>query len=166
MRQWAHFVVLPAASIDRVTVESPSRTGFRIGVGCIVAALALGYAYGLNAIADRKSDGDELKNPLIGLEVVPSNLWVVIMFVGVAALAGSFMVGPVSIAATSISLLAGTLYSIGPRLKAFPIVGTALNAAIFGPLLAASLPDLELPPGFALRFGSFIVLLMQNQLLH
>lgn len=166
VRQWLHFVVLPAATIDRDLVSSPSTAAARIGMGCIVASLALGHAYGLNAIADRMSDRDAVKNPLMGRDVLPANLWGAIGLMGAMALVGAYLVGPVSFVAASISLVAGTIYSIGPRLKAYPVIGTALNAAIFGPLLAVGLPDLHWPASFALRLGSFIVLLMQNQLLH
>lgn len=165
-RQWLHFVVLPAAVLERASRLDAHSVVWRIGLGCVAAALALSYAYGINAITDRSSDEDVRKNPLAGVLVVPRRVHVVVALCVPLALLVSGAIGPASTAATAVSLLASTLYSAGPRLKALPMVGTALNALIFGPMLAFSLRDWDLTPALRVRFASFVVLLLQNQLLH
>jgi hypothetical protein len=64
------------------------------------------------------------------------------------------------------SLGASTLYSIGPRLKRWPFLGTALNAVIFTPLLLLARTHDPAPRPFTLQVVVFVALLLQNQLLH
>ena len=81
------------------------------------------------------------------------------------AAAFSLALGTVGCLATTVSLLASTVYSVGPRLKALPGIGTLLNAVIFAPLLALGASS-ALPPGFGVLASSFGALLLQNQILH
>jgi 4-hydroxybenzoate polyprenyltransferase len=158
-RQWRHFLLLPAAPL---CVEW--RTGaFVYGVG--IAALALVYAYGLNSLSDGATDLDARKNPLVSIAVYPPELPLLLFGAGLGALGLSLAAGGTAPWAVGASLSAATLYSIGPRLKALPLIGTLVNAAIFAPLLLVA-PDATLSPPVRFLGTAFITLLLQNQLLH
>ncbi len=158
-RQWAHFVVLPAAMLGAPSLSAI----FPLLHGVLLAVLALAYAYGLNALADRPTDLDERKNPLCD-RPQPTELSLLLSLLAVAALALGAVAGPLSLAALATSLTASTVYSVGPRLKDLPIIGTLLNAAIFAPLLVAA--PLPLPAQLGLVSSLFVALVLQNQLLH
>ncbi len=165
VRQWAHFVVLPAAALGPDPVPLVPRIPSLL-LGAAASAFSLAYAYGINAIFDRATDRDPHKNPLAGRGALPSSIGTVVALTALAALGFAVFAGSVALLAIVVSLLAGTVYSAGPRLKAWPIVGTALNAFIFGPLLWLALDDRPPPAAFGLLVSSFVVLLLQNQLLH
>jgi 4-hydroxybenzoate polyprenyltransferase len=146
-RQWIHFVVLPlAGGIEFAPLA--------------IAALLLSYAYGLNAISDRATDLDERKNPLLHVTDCRAALALVLV-AGGAALTLSLLLSPVVRAAAAISLASATVYSVGPRAKRVPVLGTLLNLGIFAPLLWLGR---ERP--LAIEVVAFAVLLLQNQLLH
>ncbi|MBL8714908.1 MAG: UbiA family prenyltransferase [Myxococcales bacterium] len=154
-RQWAHFAVLPLAAVD-------ARTSWgRAGLGVAVACACLAYAYGLNAIADRATDAPE-KNPLAGLDQPPDA--VRLLLLGAASIALG-LAAPLGVAAVTLavaSLVAGTIYSVGPRWKALPVLGVVANTAIFAPLLGLLGRGARLGPLAAV----FVGLLVQSQLLH
>lgn len=163
VRQWLHFMPLPLAGLTTPPDAASSST---LAAGVVGAALSLAFAYGLNAITDRGSDASAQKNPLRGLAVVPAEVGVVVALA--AVLAGAlaiFVLGPVAGAALGVSLLAGLLYSAGPRTKRTPVLGALTNVLIFTPLLFLGIPSTEIPP-FAGLVVTFSVLLLQNQLLH
>jgi 4-hydroxybenzoate polyprenyltransferase len=154
-RQWWYFALLPAA---------PPELGLGARLwGALVAALALGYAYGLNAQSDRATDLDAGKNPLVGAS--SSLLSPLLGAIGVAALGLGALAGPVSLGAVAGSLAASTMYSVGPRWKRLPVAGTLLNAAIFTPLLVVA-PGAQPGTTLLLLAIAFVALLLQNQLLH
>src|SRR5262245_45550703 len=79
-RQWIHFVVLPlAGGIHGLTLTLALA---RFVLALSVAALLLGYAYGLNAISDRATDVDARKNPLVGFEICPPLALVTVLTAG------------------------------------------------------------------------------------
>jgi len=146
-RQWIHFIVLPLAG------------GIEL-FPLVMAAALLSYAYGLNAISDRATDLDERKNPLAGVADCRAAL-VVVLAAGGAAFGMSLLFSPIVRAAVAISLASATVYSVGPRAKRVPVVGTLTNLGIFAPLLWLGR---ERPLG--IEMVAFAVLLLQNQLLH
>jgi hypothetical protein len=164
-RQWAHFVVLPLAAIDPALLEaSPREVALRAARGVTLAALSLAYAYGLNAISDRATDLDRAKNPLAGGACPPRVSALVVATAG-AALVLAMASGRATLAAVALSLASSTVYSVGPRLKALPVVGTLLNAGIFAPLLCFAVAD-EAPRAVVVLGVVFTAMLLQNQLLH
>jgi len=157
---WLHFALLPAA-----TASSPSLSqALPLAQGMAVAALALAYAYGLNALADRPTDLDPRKNPLSAALPLPLPLYVLLFSVAATAIALAALAGAVALAALATSLTASTIYSVGPRLKDLPVIGTLSNAAIFAPLLVVA--PLPLPAQLGLVTSLFVALVLQNQLLH
>ena len=89
-------------------------------------------------------------------------LWVLaLVAVGLAA------TGPwVTLAATLLARSSGIVYSVGPRLKRYPVVGTLTNATNFTPLLWVGLPASGATDGTMILTQAFLLLLLQNQLLH
>jgi 4-hydroxybenzoate polyprenyltransferase len=165
-RQWAHFVPLSAAGIEAKTLSAGSHLVLRLGLSAFVAACMFAYAYGLNAVVDRSTDRDAEKNPLVGLTVCPRSIAVLLAALCGAALVTAAALGPLSLAAAAASLLASSLYSAGPRLKARPVVGTLLNVGIFGPALILAMVPGCTPPGLGTLATAFSAMLLQNQLLH
>jgi 4-hydroxybenzoate polyprenyltransferase len=155
-RQWAHFAVLPLAGLHSFSArEAP-----RVLLAVAAASAALAYAYGINACADRGSDASVDKNPLVGLSETPSSVRAMVAISAILALIAAVPLGLDAVKLTVASLIAGTAYSVGPRLKALPLLGLVFNTAIFAPLLGL----LHLPS--AVLFIVFVGLLVQSQLLH
>ncbi|UQA60136.1 UbiA family prenyltransferase [Polyangium aurulentum] len=163
--QWLHFAALPLAGLDRAAIGSIEGLG-RGALASAAASLALGYAYGVNALADRASDRSVEKNPLAGVERVPTVAHAVVAGAAAAAFAASLPLGARASLLTLASLAAGTAYSVGPRMKALPVLGLAFNTAIFTPLLGLALPSGAPPPAYAALFATFVGQLVQSQLLH
>lgn len=163
--QWLHFAVLPLAGLNRVALGS-ARDLLRGALAIGVAALLLGYAYGINAWADRGSDASSLKNPLAGMSTVPFEAKLVVVVAALLAFFAACFLGAWAILLSLVSLVAGTLYSVGPRLKALPILGAVCNAAIFVPLLDLAFTKESANPLRAVFYVTFIGLIFQNQLLH
>jgi 4-hydroxybenzoate polyprenyltransferase len=133
-----------------------------IALAMCAATGLLGFAYSVNSVVDRGADAPG-KNPLAGRENVG-------VAVGVALAAASLglllCVALGSVVPCLVSLIAGTIYSAGPRLKRVPLAGTLLNAPIFAPLLFLARGAKS--PSFAelSLLVVFVALLLQNQLLH
>jgi 4-hydroxybenzoate polyprenyltransferase len=162
-RQWAHFLALPLAGLEAGASWS------RLAGGVAMAALCLGYSYGLNAISDRATDLEVRKNPLAGRALSPrlfAKIAALVAACATAALGLALGSGQVALCAVAASLVASTGYSVGPRWKSVPALGTMLNAAIFAPLLLVASGGAGLPRAFGLELGTFCALLLQNQLLH
>jgi 4-hydroxybenzoate polyprenyltransferase len=160
---WWYFSLLPLISL----VGDPHGEGdvVRLVGSVVVAGLCLAYAYGFNGITDRGMDRDEAKNSLAGLVEVPREAAVLVTACALAALGISATLTPVALIGTGMSLVAATLYSAQPRLKALPVVGTLVNGLIFAPLpFLASIG----PPSTGMSFLAycFYVLVTQNQILH
>jgi 4-hydroxybenzoate polyprenyltransferase len=162
VREWFYFLVLPLAGQDAArAVDVDARALAR---GLAVAFGVLGFGYLVNAAADAGSDPDARKNPLAGRTASRS--------VGAtcAALAGGAIAlaatGPrVALVAAVVCVASGLVYSVGPRLKSVPVVGTLANATNFVPLLfvGAASPH----PSLAWRLTPvFAGVLLQSQILH
>jgi 4-hydroxybenzoate polyprenyltransferase len=161
--QWAHFGVLPLAAFDPLADWGPQIPSAARGMATALCVLAFGYL--VNALGDRQYDRDPSKNPLVGRSPTPRHA---ILAGGLAlgALATSLLGPGVALVATLVALVSGTLYSLGPRLKRLPILGTGLNAACFTPLLFVGIGDAGVEPRHGLLALVFTGLLLQNQILH
>lgn len=162
LRHWAHFLVLPLASLDPHAPVLDALFPAVRGVASAFCVLAFGYL--LNSISDRRMDLDERKNPFI----VPGAGEYRYSLAGLATVALILaLLGPWPVQlATVLCLGFGYVYSMGPRIKSIPFLGTVANVGNFGPLLFLGMRDAALPPRFeyvALAFGA---LLLQNQLIH
>lgn len=165
VRQWLVFAPLPAAGVVRLDELHGVRLWQLVGA-TLVSGLALAYAYGLNAIFDRRNDEDPEKNVLAGRERVPSLVVAVVMGAGLLALCGATMLGRIALVAIATSIAAGTMYSAGPRLKHHPGWGLLGNLMIFAPLMASALRRESIPAGFFTLTAAFALLVTQNQLMH
>jgi 4-hydroxybenzoate polyprenyltransferase len=159
-REWIHFALLPFATYE------PSRGWGGILAlvrGVAIACLVLAYGYLLNAIADRATDRPG-KNPLADGEPLDAKAGVLCL---AAAAAGLSALGPpVVCVATALSLASGAAYSVGPRVKRWPVVGTLANAASFAPLLWVGAASDHFMAWMPTVTFAFVCLLLQNQLLH
>lgn len=161
---WWYFCLLPLVGVvgdapgDRADV-------LRLAGSVVVAGLCLAYAYGFNGVTDRGMDRDQAKNSLAGLAEVPPEAVVLVAACAFVALGIAAALTPVAFAGTGMSLVAATLYSAQPRLKAVPVVGTLVNGLIFVPLPFLAAVG---PPSAAMLFLAccFYVLVTQNQILH
>lgn len=157
--QWAYFAVLPLAA---ATTLEPAR----LTLSFLAAAAALAFSYGLNAVAERHTDVSATKNPLVGLTALPRAVTLSLASCVSLALTLAAALGLPSLVAIAVSLIAGTLYSVGPRLKAWPLAGLVANTLIFVPLLVIGVSGRTLPAAFPDTMWVFTALLLQNQLAH
>lgn len=159
--QWLHFLPLPAAGVAWSRGWTHALPSLLRGVVAAAAVLAFGYL--LNAVADREMDLDPEKNPLTREAPAPHRG--ALAAIALAALVSS-AVSPWALLAASVSLVSGWGYSAGPRLKARPFVGTALNVSSFGPLLFVAAEGAREAAAVLPLALAFAGLLVQNQLLH
>lgn len=164
VRGWWYFAVLPlAAAVSDPVVDD--RLALRLLTAIVIAALCLGYAFGINTIADRGMDRDGDKNSLAGLAGVPREAAVLVGACAAGAIGIAVALSPIALLGATVSLVAGTLYSTHLRLKRLPVVGTVVNVLIFAPLPllgVAGTPSLHM---WFLTY-CFCVLVAQNQILH
>jgi 4-hydroxybenzoate polyprenyltransferase len=160
--RWAHFLVLPLATFDPNAPRSGAVVAALRGSATAFAILAFGYL--LNSIADRRMDLDAHKNPFITSGTDDSRYSVaglIVLSLGLALL------GPWPAQLATVACLTfGCIYSMGPRIKAIPVVGSIANLGNFGPLLFVGMRDTSLPPRFWCVALAFAALLLQNQLIH
>jgi|GEM_PF-1102401 len=164
VRDWAHFLLLPLAGYQS-GVELGANA-LALGRGVIIAFCVLAFGYLLNGIADRGMD-DARKNPLV--DSGPDRRYLLTLVALVAIALSASLLGPwVATAGTLLVLLSGVVYSVGPRLKRYPFLGTLTNATNFTPLLWVGLPAgaTAAGSGMGLITGAFVLLLLQNQLIH
>jgi 4-hydroxybenzoate polyprenyltransferase len=162
-RQWAHFLVLPLAGVE---LEQPSlRGGLALARGVLIAAFVLAFGYLANALGDREMDRDPAKNPLVHRREDDRRLALYILSLACAALALAATGPPVVAAAAACCIFSGWAYSLGPRLKAKPFLGTLMNAGNFAPLLLMGVASV-VPDRIGSILPTFVALLLQNQLLH
>ena len=164
-RQFRHFLVLPLAGVD--LDHASFRGGFAIARGVAIGFLLLAFGYLANGVGDRHMDVDPEKNPLARAPARDDrrfDLPLATLAVGALGLAAT---GPVSVLiAAALCLLSGWAYSLGPRLKTKPVIGTVMNASHFAPLLFLGLEGAALPPRLTFIVPAFVALLLENQLLH
>ncbi|HEY3498825.1 MAG TPA: UbiA family prenyltransferase, partial [Polyangiaceae bacterium] len=163
LREWVHFLLLPLASLGSGRSLGGELVSVLRGAGIAFCLLAFGYL--LNALADREMDGDSrraLPNEAARLRSVAR---LPPVFAVLALVLAATAPWPVWIA-TVVCVASGWAYSTGPRLKARPLLGSALNVTNFVPLLFLGLSSDALPLGMLALAGVFGCLLLQNQLLH
>ena len=167
VRHWAHFLLLPLAGFDPfgpLVDEALS-----LARGSIIAVCVLAYGYLLNGLSDRALDRAASKNPFVGARGGGAHLalpYAALFILSLLALSLAWR-GPLSVLiATLAALAAGTLYSVGPRLKVVPVIGTLMNVACFAPLLFVGLGRSGLAPALLSLAVCFVGLLVQNQLIH
>jgi 4-hydroxybenzoate polyprenyltransferase len=162
-QSWARFLVLPLAGLD-LGDPLPS-LGLALARGLVIAFCVLGFGYLANALGDRAMDRDPAKNPLVG--GLRDETWArrVLALLLLGAVVTSLF-GPASARlATLICLSSGWAYSLGPRLKGLPVVGTLMNVLNFAPLMYVAV-GAEMPARLEWLVPAFAALLVQNQLLH
>lgn len=165
VRQWIVFAPLPAAGLAHLDELRGARALHVLGA-VIAGGLSLAYAYGINAIFDRRTDHDPTKNALAGHERVPPAAIASVVSAGLAALLLASALGAIPLAAVATSIAAGTVYSAGPRLKRFPVAGLVANDLIFSPLLLAAVRPGAISRSLWLLVVIFVLLVTQNQLAH
>jgi 4-hydroxybenzoate polyprenyltransferase len=163
-RAWAHFLVLPLAAAD---LDAP-RLDVALALlrGVAIAFLVLGFGYLANAIGDREMDRDPEKNPLVGRPRGETRLEPVLAVLALAALALAATGPTAARVATLVSIGSGWAYSLGPRGKGLPVVGTLMNVLNFAPLLCVGLAAGASTDRLFLIVPAFAGLLVQNQLIH
>lgn len=162
VRDWVHFLPLPFLTLDLAAIGGVGTLAPWL-VGVVSAAGCLGFAYAWNEFQDevgyRRETGPN------GMRVPGVLLGSLLTMITLALLAASVS-GVRALLAASVSLVAGALYSGGPRWKAIPIVGTVTNAAIFAPLLLLGPGAAVFTLEHALLALAFGTVLLQNQLIH
>lgn len=160
LRHWAHFLLLPLAGVD-------PDANYELMLGATLRGIALafallGFGYLLNGLSDRAVDRDPNKSlPQAGWRpwLLLGALW--LLALGLAAAA------PLVVqVASAVCLLSGILYSVGPRWKAVPLLGSALNLTNFAPLLVVGAAPGRPMPLLGPLLALFAPLLLQNQLVH
>lgn len=164
-RHFRHFLVLPLASAD---VAHPSLRGaLSLGRGVAAGFFLLAFGYLANTVGDRDMDLDPAKNPLAARAPIDDRrieVLLAILAISTLLLAGT---GPLLVvAAAACGLISGWAYSLGPRLKTRPVIGTLLNATNFAPLLLLGMDRSSPPARLTFLVPAFVALLLQNQLLH
>lgn len=163
VNHWAHFLFLPFAGYDP-TAEIRSNA-LALGRGLVIAFGVLAFGYLLNGVSDRYMDGSAKKNPLVDDTEVSSHVPMLVFLPAMSILASFLGPWPVT-CATLVVILSGIVYSIGPRWKRFPIVGTLLNVTNFAPLLWVGVISTAMAASLVHLAVCFSALLLQNQLLH
>lgn len=163
LRHWVHFLALPLAGFDRALPLPVALAAALRGVLVAFGVLAFGYL--LNSIADRGMDHSAEKNPLREETELAPLRGALVLLAACALVPALWSPWPVGLGAVA-CLLSGWIYSVGPRLKSLPGLGTVLNVSNFAPLLWVGLARPSPPPQLPLLAWSFTVLLLQNQLLH
>ncbi len=162
VRHWAHFLLLPLVTFDPSRADAAALFAAARGVASAFAILAFGYL--LNSVSDRRMDLDARKNPFI-LPGPTEHRYSLAALVAVSLGLAAFSPWPAQLA-TAACLLFGYVYSMGPRIKSIPILGTVANLGNFGPLLFVGMQSTTLPPRFEYVALAFAALLLQNQLIH
>lgn len=160
--EWLHILPLPLATFDAGVPLDTALLAAARGMANAFGILAFGFL--LNAVSDRDVDRDARKNPLL----LPDHAGYKTSLVALPAISvalAAFSPWPVQLA-TAWCLTLGCVYSIGPRLKAIPVVGTLTDAAGFAPILFLGMAGPTLPVGFTTIAIIFAALLLQNQLIH
>jgi len=164
MRQWLHLLPLPIAGYE--LGESLWSNVLSLGRGVSIAFCILAFGYLLNAVADREMDLDRRKNPLLEIGTAAGQMWLPLSLLLGIALTLAASASSWVLACTMISLVSGCLYSVGPRLKSVPFLGTLMNLTNFVPLLFVGTTWPTPSPRLIALATSFGAMLLQNQLIH
>ena len=168
-RQWLHFCALPLAGLgadEMYALCTDPAQWLRALAGAVIAAGCLGCAYGINAVAERRSDRCAVKNPLVAAPELAALATAWALVACVLALGLALILGPWALLACGLSLICGVTYSVGLAAKRVPVLGLLLNTGIFAPLLAVLLLPGEVPASWPHELAIFTLLLIQNQLIH
>lgn len=168
-KQWLHFCALPLAGLGAdgmVALCTAPAQWLRALAGAVIAAGCLGCAYGINAVAERRSDRCTVKNPLVAAPELAALATAWSLVAGILALALALLLGPWALLACGVSLTCGVIYSVGLAAKRVPVLGLLLNTGIFAPLLAVLLLPGNIPASWPHELAIFSLLLIQNQLIH
>lgn len=165
--QWLHFCVLPLAALDREALLALPHAWPRALAGCLAASGCLAFAYGINAVAERRSDRSSGKNPLVDApEAAPLATAFALLAALLALGLALACLGKLAALACLVSLACGATYSVGIGGKKVPVLGLLLNLGIFVPLSALLLDPAAIPPSWRHELAVFALLLVQNQLVH
>jgi 4-hydroxybenzoate polyprenyltransferase len=163
LRHWAHFLVLPLAGVDPSASYELVMEGVLRGVAIAFGVLAFGYL--LNSLADRRLDHDPDKGSLPAGALTPQ--WLAVVGLGVLTTALAAQGPDIVLGAALLCMGSGVVYSVGPRLKSLPLIGSLLNITNFAPLLLVGLPSSDASaPLLGPLLAAFAPLLLQNQLIH
>jgi 4-hydroxybenzoate polyprenyltransferase len=163
LRHWAHFLVLPLAGVDPTASYELAMEGVLRGVAIAFGVLAFGYL--LNSLADRRLDQDPHKGSLPSGAL--TSQWLAVVGLGVVTTALAAQGPPIVLGAALLCMGSGVVYSVGPRLKSLPLIGSLLNISNFAPLLLVGLPGPDAQaPLLGPLLAAFAPLLLQNQLIH
>ena len=162
LRDWVHFLPLPLATFEPNGDGGATLSAAARGVASAFAILAFGYL--LNSLADRRMDLDVRKNPLIAARE-GTHRFSLALLLCISLLLAVVSPWPAQLAIVS-CLSFACVYSMGPRIKSIPFVGSLANLGNFGPLLFVGMQNTSLPPRFAGVVLTFASLLLQNQLIH
>ncbi|MBK7859929.1 MAG: UbiA family prenyltransferase [Archangiaceae bacterium] len=165
VKHWLHFLALPVAGVDPSLDFAASAVALLRGFALAFLLLAFGYL--INGISDRFLDRAAEKNPLAAEPHRDVRAHAAVLGLLAACVAALCLNAPWPVAiAAGLCLLSGLLYSVGPRLKRYPLIGTAMNATHFGPLLWVGLAGAAVPRGQWALTAVFGCLILQSQLLH
>jgi 4-hydroxybenzoate polyprenyltransferase len=163
LRHWAHFLALPLAGVDPKYPLAQTVTSSLLGVAIAFGVLAFGYL--LNSLADRRLDQDPDKGSLPAGALTPQ--WLAVVGLGVLTTALAAQGPGIVLGAALLCMGSGVVYSVGPRLKSLPLIGSLLNITNFAPLLLVGLPSSDVSaPLLGPLLAAFAPLLLQNQLIH
>jgi 4-hydroxybenzoate polyprenyltransferase len=161
LRHWAHFLLLPLATFD--PAPGLAEAGLAAARGIVIAFAILAFGYLINQVSDRGMDLDPRKNPFVADD---SQQWLSLaVLLAVALLLATQSPWPAQLATLS-CLVFGYVYSMGPRIKSTPILGSLANFGNLGPLLFVGMATPALPPRFGALVLAFAAILLQNQLIH
>jgi 4-hydroxybenzoate polyprenyltransferase len=164
IRQWLHLLPLPIAGYE---LGKPLWFNvWSLGRGVGIAFCVLSFGYLLNAVSDREMDLDRRKNPLVEIGPAAGTLWLPLALLFGLALSLAASASLWVVACTTISLVSGCVYSMGPRFKSVPFIGTLMNLSNFLPLLFVGMPWPTPTPRLIALAVAFSGMLLQNQLLH
>ncbi|HOU53433.1 MAG TPA: UbiA family prenyltransferase [Myxococcota bacterium] len=170
VHHWWYFALLPMAAFPRLLRWPPeldSETAIRLPLAIGVALTALAHAYLVNAVSDRQMDRNPRKNALPPEGPLPVFVPWLAVILATSSVGMATMLGPLALSAALISIVAGTIYSLPPRLKSLPFLGLVGNALIFFPLLFLGFQHIEqITPEIQAMGVVFLTLLTQNQLVH
>lgn len=158
VRDFAHFTPAPLIPLAAEPFE-----GARAAKGLLAGAFCLAVAYAWNEFKDEVEPALTGREPAV-LSGRGARAFIVTL--ALAALGLAAWVGPVSLAAASVSLAVSYLYSGGPRLKRLPGIGTLTNAGIFVPLAFLGLDGPPVSSPTLLLVVTFGMLVLQVQVVH
>jgi len=163
-RHWAHFLALPLLGFEPARAWEAQL--LPLGRGVAVAFLLLSFGYLINGFTEARVQGSPAKALALRSEGDRRMVAILLWALPLAALALG-LTGPAIVwLSAAACALSGLLYSAGPCLKSWPVVGTAANLTNFMPLMFLGLDDFAALASRWPLVAAFGCLLLENQLLH